>query len=132
MTAQQRRDVEKAEHEAFLAACPTFHLLAMIGDKWTALVLAELASGPRRHSELRAALPSASQKMLTHTLRCAEYDGLLTRTVTASVPARVDYELTPLGASLLPVLATIKTWAEDHMDEVFAARAAAHAQLNSG
>ncbi|WP_344886007.1 helix-turn-helix domain-containing protein [Allokutzneria multivorans] len=123
MTAQQRREVDKADHELFLADCPTHHVLSMIGDKWTALVVSQLASGPRRHSELRSALPSASQKMLTHTLRSAEQDGLLTRTVTASVPARVDYELTPLGVSLLPVLATIKAWAENHIADVLTSRA---------
>jgi DNA-binding HxlR family transcriptional regulator len=61
--------------------------------------------------------------MLTQTLRTLERDGLLTRTVTASVPARVDYALTPLGHDLFPVMVAIKTWAETHMDRVFEARA---------
>jgi DNA-binding HxlR family transcriptional regulator len=61
--------------------------------------------------------------MLTQTLRTLERDGLLTRTITASVPARVDYALTPLGQDLFPVMVAIKTWAETHMDRVFEARA---------
>ena len=61
--------------------------------------------------------------MLTQSLRGLERDGLLARTVTPSVPVRVDYELTPLGRSLLPVLKAIKDWAELHMDDVAAARA---------
>jgi DNA-binding HxlR family transcriptional regulator len=63
-----------------------------------------------------------SQKMLTQTLRTLERDGLITRTVTPSVPVRVDYELTPLGHSLVPVMVGIKDWAEAHMDEVNTAR----------
>lgn len=60
--------------------------------------------------------------MLTRTLRALERDGLLTRTVTASVPVRVDYRLTPLGRSLLPVMAAVKAWAEEHIEEVRTAR----------
>lgn len=65
---------------------------------------------------------SVSQKMLTQSLRNLERDGLLTRTVTPSVPVRVDYALTPLGDSLVPVMQAIKAWAEENMDEVLAAR----------
>ena len=62
--------------------------------------------------------------MLTQTLRMLERDGLITRTITASVPVRVDYELTPLGRTLLPVLRAIKDWSETHIPEVHTARAA--------
>ena len=68
-------------------------------------------------------LAGVSQKMLTQTLRSLERDGMITRTVTPSVPVRVDYELTSLGASLGAVLAQLKTWAEQHMPEVDQARA---------
>ena len=60
--------------------------------------------------------------MLTQTLRSLERDGLLTRSVTPSVPVRVDYELTPLGQTLLPLIAAIKSWAESHLPDVAAAR----------
>ncbi|WSD74625.1 helix-turn-helix transcriptional regulator (plasmid) [Streptomyces sp. NBC_01591] len=73
-------------------------------------------------AELSRRLVSVSQKMLTQSLRNLERDGLLTRTVTPSVPVRVDYALTPLGDSLVPVMQAIKAWAEENMDEVLAAR----------
>lgn len=79
--------------------------------------------GPRRYSDLSRIIAGVSQKMLTQTLRTVERDGIVTRTVTPSVPVRVDYELTPLGLTLLPVVGALKGWAEEHMDEVLAARA---------
>jgi DNA-binding HxlR family transcriptional regulator len=121
-SAAQRRDQEKREYDAFLAGCPTRELLSRLTDKWVALVLPALADGPRRHSELAHRLAGVSQKMLTQTLRTLERDGLITRTVTAAVPVRVDYALTPLGHDLFPVMLTIKKWAESNMDRVFEAR----------
>lgn len=122
-TAADRRDQAKREYDAFLAGCPTRELLSRLTDKWVALVIPALAGGPQRHSDLARRIAGVSQKMLTQTLRTLERDGLLTRTVTASVPARVDYELTPLGHELFPVMLSIKAWAESHMDRVFEARA---------
>ena len=121
-TAEQRRADEKVMYDAFMATCPTRQVLATIAEKWAALVVAALANGPRRHGELMKTIRGASQKMLTQTLRKLERDGLLTRTVTASVPVRVDYELTPLGRTLVPVLVAVKTWSETHIEEVMAAR----------
>jgi DNA-binding HxlR family transcriptional regulator len=123
-TAAERREERKASYNAMLATCPTRQLLEVLADKWVALVLTALSDGPRRHGELRTQIAGVSQKMLTQTLRGLERDGLVTRTVTAAVPVRVDYELTPLGADLAPVIGAIKTWAEAHMDDVLAARAA--------
>lgn len=123
-TAAQRRKRAKEEYDAFLAECPTRELLDVLSDKWLGLVIAALGEGPMRHSELARRIAGVSQKMLTQTLRKLERDGLVTRTVTPSVPVRVDYALTPLGRDLAPVLTAIKTWAEAHMDEVRAARAA--------
>jgi DNA-binding HxlR family transcriptional regulator len=88
------------------------------------LVLGALGEGPKRHSELARRIAGVSQKMLTQTLRTLERDGLVTRTLTPSVPVRVDYALTPLGRDLLPVMVAIKDWAEAHMDEVNTARRA--------
>ena len=124
MSAQERRQQEKGRYDAFVAACPTRQFLDRLSSKWVTLVVTALADGPRRYSELSRRVAGASQKMLTQTLRTLETDGLVTRTVTAGVPPRVDYELTELGRSLLPVVAAIKTWAEDHMDDVHAARRA--------
>src|SRR5262245_41745814 len=72
-------------------------VLARVGDKWTVLVVGELGKGPKRFSEIRRALGSISQRMLTLTLRALERDGLLTRTVYPTIPPRVEYKLTKLG-----------------------------------
>ncbi|MFD5765526.1 winged helix-turn-helix transcriptional regulator [Streptomyces sp. NPDC127049] len=121
--AEQRAEARRA-YDAYLADCPARQLLDRLSDKWVTLVLNALADGPRRYAELSRKVAGVSQKMLTQTLRGLERDGLVTRTVTPSVPVRVDYALTPLGASLLPVVAAVKAWADGHMGEVAAARAA--------
>lgn len=134
-TAAQKRAQAKADYDAFLAGCPSRRLLDRISDKWVALVLAALGGDgphpgedcageprPMRYSELSRRLAGVSQKMLTQTLRSLERDGLLTRTVTPTVPVTVTYELTGLGLSLHDVMRGIKAWAETHMDEVLANR----------
>jgi DNA-binding HxlR family transcriptional regulator len=121
-TAAQRREQARVAYDAYLAECPARQLLDRISDKWVTLVVSALADGPRRYGELARAVASISQKMLTQTLRNLERDGLVARTVTPSVPVRVDYELTPLGQGLLPVIAAVKDWAETNMDDVLAAR----------
>lgn len=124
MTAQARRDEAREHYNAFLAQCPSRKLLDRISDKWVTLAIAALEPGPQRYSELSRTLAGVSQKMLTQTLRSLERDGLVSRTVTPSVPVRVDYELTDLGRSLHATIQHVKAWAEDHMDEVEAARTA--------
>lgn len=121
-TAAQLRAQAGEEFNACLRECPSHDVLATLSNRWVTLVLAELADGPLRHSELRRALAGATQKMLTQTLRKLEREGLVTRTVTATVPPRVDYALTALGESLLPVQLAVKQWAESHIAEVHAAR----------
>jgi DNA-binding HxlR family transcriptional regulator len=112
-------------YDAFHASCPSRRLLDAIGDKWVSLIVVALGlSGRLRYSELSNRIAGVSQKMLTQTLRSMERDGLLLRTVTPTVPVRVDYELTPLGLSLLDVLGHLKDWAEEHMGEVDASREA--------
>lgn len=123
MTAAERRSLERRRYNANLAECPGHDLLATLSDKWLTLIVSALADGPMRHSELARTVAGATQKMLTQTLRKLERDGLVKRTVTPSVPARVDYELTPLGHALLPVQRAIKAWAEAHIDDVNRARA---------
>lgn len=128
MTAAQKRTEARIEYDAFLAGCPSRQLLDRISDKWVALILAALADEdePRsmRYSELSRRLAGVSQKMLTQTLRSLERDGLLTRTVTPTVPVTVTYELTDLGLSLQEVMKGFKAWAEAHMDQVLANREA--------
>ena len=122
-TAAQKRAHAKVEYDSFLSQCPSRQLLDRISDKWVALILAALGSeGPQRYSELSRRLAGVSQKMLTQTLRSLERDGLLTRTVTPTVPVTVTYELTDLGLSLQQVMWAVKLWAEAHMDEVLVNR----------
>lgn len=98
-------------------------VLQRVGDKWSVLIVAVLADGPRRFSQLRREIPAISQRMLTLNLRSLERDGLVSRTVTPSIPPRVDYELTPLGHSLQqPVLALAK-WAVAHLPQIAQAQA---------
>lgn len=124
----------KAEYNAFLAICPSRQLLDRISDKWVVLILCALGgdaseqSGashvPKamRYSELARLLAGVSQKMLTQTLRALERDGLLTRTVTPTVPVTVTYELTDLGLSLHHLTRGLRQWAQTHMDQVLANR----------
>jgi DNA-binding HxlR family transcriptional regulator len=97
-------------------------VLSRVGDKWTILVVSELGAGPKRFNELRRALGSISQRMLTLTLRGLERDGLVTRTVFPTVPPRVDYELTKLGRSLLEPVSGIGLWARQNRAAIQAAR----------
>lgn len=122
MTAAQRRALAKVQYDAFMAACPTRQLLATVSDKWAGLLLVALADGPVRYNQLAARVAGISQKMLTQTLRTLERDGLVARSVTPQVPIRVDYELTALGRTLMPVMLAVKQWAETHMDQVQQAR----------
>jgi DNA-binding HxlR family transcriptional regulator len=123
MTAAQRRAHERREYDAFLALCPSRLLLDRLTDKWVTLVLCSLGDGGLRYSELARQIAGVSQKMLTQTLRNLERDGMVTRTVTPTVPVTVDYAITELGRSLLVVVHQLKSWAEAHMDEVESARA---------
>ena len=124
LTAAQRREQERAAYNAYVAECPSRQVLDALSDKWVTLVLTALADSPRRYSELSRTIAGVSQKMLTQTLRTLERDGLVSRAITVSVPVRVDYELTPLGRTLLPVVRAIKDWSETHISEVHAARIA--------
>jgi len=97
-------------------------VLARIGDKWTVLVVGELGDGPKRFNEIRRALGSISQRMLTLTLRGLERDGLVTRTGFPTIPPRVDYELTKLGRSLLEPVSGLGLWARQNRETIQEAR----------
>jgi DNA-binding HxlR family transcriptional regulator len=124
MTATQRRQQEREEFRALMARCSSREVLDTLTDKWVTLVLGALADGPQRHSGLSRKIPAASQKMLTQTLRALERDGVLLRTVTPSVPVTVEYELTPLGESMLRLVRTIARWSETHIEQIRHSRAA--------
>ncbi len=97
-------------------------VLARVGDKWTVLVVSALGEGPMRFNELRRALGSISQRMLTLTVRGLERDGLVTRTLFPTIPPRVDYELTKLGHSLLEPVSRLGLWARQNRSAIEAAR----------
>jgi len=105
-------------------------LLSRIGDKWTVLVVQTLGEGPKRFNELRREIPSVSQRMLTLTLRNLERDGLVNRTVTPTIPPRVDYELTSLGSSLQKPICGLATWATENVEAIHKAQARYDAQLD--
>jgi DNA-binding HxlR family transcriptional regulator len=90
--------------------CAVERALSVVGAKWTLVVLHYLMDGPRRFSELQRLIPAASPKMLTVRLRELEHLGLLTRTIHAEMPPRVEYQLTPQGRSLRPIIASIEKW----------------------
>ncbi|HHX6879236.1 transcriptional regulator [Acinetobacter baumannii] len=96
----------------------TREILDRIGDKWSLYIIATLAKGAMRFNELKRGVDGISQRMLTLTLRALERDGLITRTMYPTIPPRVDYELTPLGTTLLgPVMALVH-WANDNKNDI--------------
>ncbi|MGK5534151.1 winged helix-turn-helix transcriptional regulator [Streptomyces sp. URMC 129] len=104
--------------------CEVRQILDRIADKWSLLVIALLDCRSLRFTELRREIDGVSQRMLTRTLRHLERDGLVSRTVHATVPPRVDYALTPLGSTLHATIQSLVTWTEEHQREIAAARAA--------
>ena len=103
---------------------PATEAFQLIGDKWTMIVVMQLWEGGRRFSEIRRELTGISQRMLTLTLRNLERDGLITRTVTPTVPPRVDYALTPLGQKFGEAARALGQWAFDNTTAIEAARTA--------
>ena len=97
-------------------------ILNRVGDKWSVLIVGTLADGSKRFNELRREIPSISQRMLTLTLRGLERDGLVNRTVTPTIPPRVDYELTGLGRSLRGPVTALADWALANIEAVHEAQ----------
>jgi DNA-binding HxlR family transcriptional regulator len=104
------------------ACTTTREILNRIGDKWSLYIVFSLSKGAMRFMELKREISGISQRMLTLTLKGLEKDGLITRTVFPTIPPRVDYELTPLGATLMEPACALINWAEKHQPEIEAAR----------
>lgn len=102
--------------------CPSREVLDIIADKWTVLIIHNLAKDTLRHNALARSLDGISQKVLTQALRKLERNGVISRTVYPVVPPRVEYALTPIGRSLVTMLETLSSWAETHFHEVLVAR----------
>ncbi len=119
--------------DVFNAECPSRQALGLIADKWTTLVLHALGGhGVQRHAELRRRIEGISDKMLTQTLRDLQRNGLVSRTDHGQIPPRVDYALTPLGATLQRTVTALCGWVVENMPEVRAAQAAFDAEPQVG
>jgi DNA-binding HxlR family transcriptional regulator len=110
------------KHESHEGCLAVREVLNRVGDKWSVFIVGMLGDGPLRFSELRRSIEGISQRMLTLTLRGLERDGLVKRTVTPTIPPRVDYELTKVGRTLLEPVQALASWAEEHRFEMQAAR----------
>ena len=117
------RGTDTLPRPAETATCELRDLLDRLGDKWSLLVVELLGHRVLRFSELKRQIDGISQRMLTLTLRHLERDGLISRTVHPIVPPRVDYELTPLGRSLLIAVQPLVSWTREHRSTVAGARA---------
>ena len=104
--------------DAFLKVCPSRIVLARVGQKWTVLSMVALREQPLRFGDIRRRLDGVSQKMLTQTLRVMERDGLIERSVYDERPLRVEYGLTPLAMTLLPLVSELKEWAEGSLKTI--------------
>lgn len=106
--------------------CPVRDVICRLGDKWSMLVLITLnANGVMRFSDIHKTIDDISQRMLTVTLRTLESDGLVQRKIYAEVPPRVEYDLTPIGATLIPHIEGLVGWAFANMDSILEHRAEA-------
>jgi DNA-binding HxlR family transcriptional regulator len=114
----------ETDQGAAASSCRVRTILGRIGDKWAIYVVDRLGAGPRRFSELHRGIDGITARMLTVTLRGLERDGIVTRTVHAAVPPRVDYALTPLGETLGVAIGQLVGWADEHLPEIEAAQAA--------
>lgn len=105
------------------SVCPSRTVMRHLTDRWTPFIVAALSEQPvARFGELKAMIQGVSPKVLTQTLRSMERDGLVERRVTASIPPRVDYELTALGTTLIEPMTALRHWAQDNMQAVLKAR----------
>jgi DNA-binding HxlR family transcriptional regulator len=115
-------DVQRAKpqfpYDAFSANCPTREILSVISGKWVCLTLFALHPGPMRYAQIAGRVGGVKNKVLTQTLRTLEEHGLIERSVIPTVPVSVEYTLTPLGRTLVPLVHAIKRWAESNVDAV--------------
>ena len=102
--------------------CGIRDVLDRLGDRWTVLVVVELAKGVRRFRELERAIPGISQRMLTVTTKRLWRDGLVERTVHPTIPPQVEYRLTPMGRSLAGVITGLADWSRDNKTAIATAR----------
>lgn len=115
--------------QEFRQDCPCRSLFDQIADKWSMMILAVLADGPLRFNAIKRGLEGITQKALTQTLRKLERNGIIARHVIATSPVAVEYEITPLGRTLIAPLRALYYWTKEKMPEVDAARAEFDARM---
>ncbi|MBQ9610881.1 MAG: helix-turn-helix transcriptional regulator [Lachnospiraceae bacterium] len=101
-----------------LPECPVATTVSLIGSKWKLLIIRNLLNRPWRFNELHKSLDGISQKVLTESLRSMEADGIVTRTVYAEVPPRVEYALSELGESLRPIINSMADWGNEYKNNL--------------
>ncbi len=127
-----KENFERAKDSIENNICPVRDIFQRISDKWSLLAILALGvHGTMRFGSIKNEIGDVSQRMLTVTLRNLEHDGFVTRTVYAVVPPKVEYQLTPLGVSLMNQVRVMTAWIEKNSDEIMAARKPARLQ-NSG
>lgn len=93
-------------------ACPVAATVDVLGGKWKALVLYHLMTGTKRFNEMRRLIPDVTQRMLTRQLRELEADGIIDRLIYREIPPKVEYSLTALGVTLVPIIVAMRDWGE--------------------
>lgn len=115
--------IKKEEKNSIIEICPIRNVVARFGNKWGLLIILVLSeSGKVRFSQLGKLIPDISTKMLSNTLRTLEADGIVSRIIYSEVPIRVEYELTDIGQSLVPIIAELTEWAQKNMKTIIEKR----------
>ncbi len=120
--AGNRRVERLMEYDVYIQTCPTRLVLDRLADKWAVLVLGKLDEQPVRFNQLKREIDGISQKVLSQVLKKLERDGLVSRSVFATVPVTVEYAITPLGRTLTSTVAALTRWAEDNIEAVLQAQ----------
>jgi DNA-binding HxlR family transcriptional regulator len=114
--------IARHKRNAYASACPARLVLDRVADKWAVLILGLLGDGPVRFNQIRRQIEGISQKVLSHTLKSLERDGLISRKAIATVPVTVEYSITPLGKTLSTTVDGLRVWAETHIEKVLKAQ----------
>lgn len=114
MTKVKETSTNFSNKQALAEECPEAYAVNIIGGQWSLVICSWLLSGKLRFGELKKKLPNITERMLTLQLRKLEQHKLVKRTVYAEVPPRVDYELTPIGKELAPIISQMTHWGERH------------------
>lgn len=115
--------LKKDQQNSIIEICPVRNVIARFGNKWAILVLLVISENDHiRYNELRRQIPDISSRVLSGTLRTLEADGLVNRKLYNEVPARVEYNLTDTGRSLIPIIKQLTEWAQNNLKTIIANR----------